>query len=190
MRAASGRLGGRQFGIIACHPPLSRKWPRGRPADAPLGYDRRVRHLSISHVALLRFAGFITYACVGVPLIQRDWMSSALSEGSNPVHVARALHAQNHTDILLWALSYAVFGVAYWLPALYLNAAPETLWQRLRNSRHRPMLQAADPRNRLVELYKLRDPLYREVATHVIESDRDAVIRFVRWLDQEPCAEC
>ena len=58
--------------------------------------------------------------------------------------------------------------------------------QRLRNSKHRPMLQAADPRNRLVELYKLRDPLYREVATHVIESDRDAVIRFVRWLDQEP----
>ena len=72
---------------------------------------------------------------------------------------------------------------------LYLHAEPETLWQRLRNSRQRPMLQAADPRNRLAELYQLRDPLYREVATHVIESDRDAVIRFVRWLDAEPCAE-
>ena len=82
---------------------------------ALLGYDRRVRRLSISHVTLLRFAGFITYACVGVPLIQRDWMSSGLSEGGNPVHVARALHAQNHTDILLWAASYAVFGVVYWL---------------------------------------------------------------------------
>lgn len=73
---------------------------------------------------------------------------------------------------------------------LYLHAEPETLWQRLRNSRHRPMLHAADPRNRLVELYQLRDPLYREVASHVIESDRDSVIRFVRWLDAEPCAEC
>ena len=71
---------------------------------------------------------------------------------------------------------------------LYLHAAPETLWQRLRNSRHRPMLQAADPRNRLVELYQLRDPLYREVANHVVESDREAVIRFVRWLDAEPCS--
>ena len=70
---------------------------------------------------------------------------------------------------------------------LYLHAEPETLWQRLRNSRQRPMLQAADPRNRLVELYQLRDPLYREVADHVIESDREAVIRFVRWLDAEPC---
>ena len=56
---------------------------------------------------------------------------------------------------------------------------------QLKDDPHR-LLQAADPRNRLVELYKLRDPLYREVATHVIESDRDAVIRFVRWLDQEP----
>ena len=46
-----------------------------------------------------------------------------------------------------------------------------------------------DPRKRLVELYQLRDPLYREVADHVIESDRDAVMRFVRWLDAEPCAE-
>ena len=68
---------------------------------------------------------------------------------------------------------------------LYLHAEPETLWQRLRNSRNRPMLQASDPRNRLVELYQLRDPLYREVADHVIESDRDAVMRFVRWLDIE-----
>ena len=72
---------------------------------------------------------------------------------------------------------------------LYLHAEPETLWQRLRNSRHRPMLKAADPRNRLVELYRFRDPLYREVASHIIESDRDAVMRFVRWLDAEPCPE-
>jgi shikimate kinase len=69
---------------------------------------------------------------------------------------------------------------------LYLHAEPETLWQRLRNSRHRPMLHADDPRHRLVELYQARDPLYREVADHVVESDRDAVIRFVRWLDAQP----
>ena len=72
---------------------------------------------------------------------------------------------------------------------LYLHAAPETLWQRLRGSRQRPMLHAADPRERLVELYRLRDPLYREVADHVIESDRETVIRFVRWLDAEQCSE-
>ncbi len=69
---------------------------------------------------------------------------------------------------------------------LYLHAEPETLWRRLRSGRNRPMLHGDDPRNRLAELYQLRDPLYREVADHVIESDRDAVMRFVRWLDADP----
>ena len=65
---------------------------------------------------------------------------------------------------------------------LYLHASPEMLWQRLRNARHRPMLHTADPQGRLAELYALRDPLYREVADHVVESERDGVLRFVRWL--------
>ncbi len=91
----------------------------GRPRDPSrprrLRYDRRVRRPSFSPISLLRYAGLITYACVGVPLIQRDWMLSNLSESRNGVHVVRALHAQNHTDILLWALSYVVFGVVYWV---------------------------------------------------------------------------
>ncbi|MBS0325888.1 MAG: shikimate kinase [Proteobacteria bacterium] len=71
---------------------------------------------------------------------------------------------------------------------LYLHAPPEILWQRLRGSRHRPLLQTADPRSRLAELYAVRDPLYREVAHHVVESEREAVIRFVHWLDEMPDA--
>ena len=35
------------------------------------------------------------------------------------------------------------------------------------------------------ELYVVRDPLYREVADHVVESDRDAVLRFVRALEAD-----
>jgi signal transduction histidine kinase len=80
-----------------------------------LRYDRRVHRLSINHVALLRYAGLITYACVGVPLVQRDWMLNSLSRSHTAVHVARALHAQSREFMLLWALSYVVFGVVYWL---------------------------------------------------------------------------
>jgi shikimate kinase len=69
---------------------------------------------------------------------------------------------------------------------IYLHARPDTLWLRIRHAKHRPMLHAADPRARLAELYSLRDPLYREVADHVIESDRDAVMRFVRVLEGVP----
>ncbi len=45
------------------------------------------------------------------------------------------------------------------------------------------MLQAADPRQRLFDLYEQRDALYREVADHVIASDREAVVRFVCTLE-------
>jgi len=66
---------------------------------------------------------------------------------------------------------------------VYLFAEPEVLWDRVRNSRHRPMLQAPDPRERLVQLFAQRDCLYREVADHVIPSDREAIVRFVRALE-------
>ena len=63
---------------------------------------------------------------------------------------------------------------------LYLHASPETLWGRVRNSRNRPMLKVGDPRERIAALYAERDPLYRDIADHVIESERDAVMRFAR----------
>ena len=68
---------------------------------------------------------------------------------------------------------------------LYLHADPATLWERMRHSRNRPLLQTADPLRRLAELYAQRDALYREVADHVIESDRDEVMRFARAFEPE-----
>ena len=66
---------------------------------------------------------------------------------------------------------------------VYLHADPATLFERVRHSRHRPMLRAADPAARIAELYAQRDPLYRSIADHVIASDRDEVMRFARAWD-------
>ena len=66
---------------------------------------------------------------------------------------------------------------------VYLHAPPETLRERTRRSRHRPLLNTPDPGARLVELYTARDPLYREVAECVIESGRDEIARFARQLE-------
>ncbi len=66
---------------------------------------------------------------------------------------------------------------------LYLHADPATLRERTRRSRHRPLLNAADPLARLVDLYKQRDALYREVADRVIDSDRERVIAFALELE-------
>jgi len=68
---------------------------------------------------------------------------------------------------------------------LYLHATPATLWERTRRTRHRPLLQAADPFARIQELYAFRDPLYREVADFVMESDREQVYRLAQRLEQQ-----
>lgn len=61
----------------------------------------------------------------------------------------------------------------------YLRATPEELMRRLRHDRTRPLLQVADPLQRLRELYGLRDPLYLETAHHVIETSRPSVATLV-----------
>jgi shikimate kinase len=68
---------------------------------------------------------------------------------------------------------------------LYLHATPDTLWERTRHSKHRPLLQAPDPFARVQELYATRDALYRGVADSVIESDREQVNRLAHRLEQQ-----
>ncbi|MGH8315360.1 MAG: shikimate kinase [Steroidobacterales bacterium] len=68
---------------------------------------------------------------------------------------------------------------------LYLHATPETLWERTRRSKHRPLLQGPDPYLRLQELYAARDALYRETADFVVESDQEQVIRLAQRLEQQ-----
>jgi shikimate kinase len=58
---------------------------------------------------------------------------------------------------------------------VYLRSSPEELFRRLRHDTHRPLLQVADPLRRLRELYRERDPLYRNVARFVIETGRPTV---------------
>jgi len=53
---------------------------------------------------------------------------------------------------------------------VYLNASPDLLWSRLRRDRKRPLLQVEDAETRLRELSAQRDPLYREAATIVIDT--------------------
>ncbi len=69
---------------------------------------------------------------------------------------------------------------------VYLHAPPDTLFERVRHGRNRPMLKVEDPRARFASLYAERDPLYREIADHVIESERDRVLRFARTLAGPP----
>jgi shikimate kinase len=68
---------------------------------------------------------------------------------------------------------------------IYLHADPAVLWERVRHSRNRPLLQTAEPHTRLATLYVERDALYREVADHIVESDREEVMRFARAFEPD-----
>lgn len=67
---------------------------------------------------------------------------------------------------------------------IYLRTNINELWQRTRNDKHRPLLQTPDPRARLEELFKIRDPLYLETAHIVIDTGGRSVNAIVHQLEE------
>jgi len=65
---------------------------------------------------------------------------------------------------------------------IYLHAPIEYLVQRTSKDNSRPLLQTEDPKRKLQELMEIRDPLYRETAHTVIETDSCPVKRVVAKL--------
>ena len=54
---------------------------------------------------------------------------------------------------------------------VYLHASVEQQIHRTAKDRNRPLLRTADPAKVLADLLALRDPLYREVADVIVETD-------------------
>ncbi len=73
---------------------------------------------------------------------------------------------------------------------IYLNAAPELLYERTRLDPNRPLLQVDDPRQKLVDLFNQRDPLYREVADIVINSLGGSIALLVKQVEKQLQKQC
>lgn len=65
---------------------------------------------------------------------------------------------------------------------VYLRASVKDLLNRTRHDKNRPLLQTADPRGRLDELFEMRDPLYREVAHLVVDTGSQSLSTLVNRL--------
>ncbi len=65
---------------------------------------------------------------------------------------------------------------------IYLRGTPEHLYERTRHDRNRPLLQTDNPLDKMRELYRQRDPLYREVADVVVDTGRQSVSVMTRAL--------
>ncbi|AXY58058.1 shikimate kinase AroK [Acinetobacter chinensis] len=57
---------------------------------------------------------------------------------------------------------------------VYLYTPVEIQLQRTYRDKNRPLLQVENPEQKLRELLRIRDPLYREVAHHIIETNQGA----------------
>ncbi|MEO1750811.1 shikimate kinase AroK [Thiofaba sp. EF100] len=69
---------------------------------------------------------------------------------------------------------------------VYLHASVDHQMERTAHDRNRPLLQTPDRRGKLEELMKIREPLYRETAHLVVETDglapKTVVQRIIRGL--------
>ncbi len=68
---------------------------------------------------------------------------------------------------------------------IYLRASVNSILQRTSHDKSRPLLQTADPRRRIEDLSRQRDPLYQEIADIVIDTGRPNV----QFLVQTICAQ-
>ncbi|MGD2073302.1 MAG: shikimate kinase AroK [Gammaproteobacteria bacterium] len=71
---------------------------------------------------------------------------------------------------------------------IYLHTSVEQQLKRIAYDKNRPLLQTADPEQKLVELMELRDPLYREIADWIVETDgcrvRDVVQKIICHIEE------
>ena len=58
---------------------------------------------------------------------------------------------------------------------IYLRVPVKSLLRRTQRDRNRPLLQVADPAVKLQELYAARDPLYRETADLIFDTNNQSV---------------
>ena len=71
---------------------------------------------------------------------------------------------------------------------VYLDASVDDLVARTRHDRNRPLLQTGDPRLKLEELFRQRDPLYREIADIIVTTGRHSVHQVVREIEDRLAA--
>jgi shikimate kinase len=67
---------------------------------------------------------------------------------------------------------------------IYLRANVNELWHRMRNDKHRPLLQNVDIRAKLEQLYAERNPLYTETAALIFDTGNQPVASIISQIEK------
>jgi len=65
---------------------------------------------------------------------------------------------------------------------IYLHAPLKKLFFRTSRDKNRPLLQTDDPREKLQQIVEERDPLYREIADLIVETENRTVHQVVSFI--------
>lgn len=71
-------------------------------------------------------------------------------------------------------------------PLVWLFAQPEVIYQRVKNETQRPLLKVADPLAEIIKILGEREPIYRRVADHKVDSSNlsvdETIAEVKKWL--------
>ena len=67
---------------------------------------------------------------------------------------------------------------------IYLRANVYELWHRMRNDKHRPLLQNVDIRAKLEQLYAERNPLYTQTAALIFDTGNQPVAQILNQIEK------
>lgn len=67
---------------------------------------------------------------------------------------------------------------------IYLRAKVNDLYQRTRHDKSRPLLQGANPRQKLEQLYIVRDPIYTELADYIVDTGAQSAAEITAFIEQ------
>ena len=67
---------------------------------------------------------------------------------------------------------------------IYLRANVHELWHRMRNDKHRPLLQNVDIRAKLEQLYVERNPLYTQIAALIFDTGNQPVAHILNQIEK------
>ncbi len=104
--------------------------------------------------------------------IEQQVLGELVARGEGVLSTGGGIVLRQHNRALLRETTLVV----------YLRSTPDELFRRLRHDKTRPLLQVADPMQKLKELYAQRDPLYLEVAALVVDTGKPAVSSLVRQI--------
>ncbi|MEK9825456.1 MAG: shikimate kinase [Methylotenera sp.] len=67
---------------------------------------------------------------------------------------------------------------------IYLRAKVNDLYQRTRSDKSRPLLQGANPKQKLEQLYTMRDPIYTALADYIVDTGAQSANEITARIEQ------